>query len=285
MRDTARRGLAVGFFDGVHLGHQAILRRASAALTFRAHPLSVLSPEKSPRLLMDAGERIAAIKACGVESVEVLDFTTELASMSPEEFIARYMGAARRDGVVYCGGNWRFGRGGKGDASLLSANGISVEVLPYALHRGERISSTRIRAALESGEIEDAMAMLGRPWSAKGIAFAGKGAGTRLGFPTLNLRLDGLMLRLRRGVYVVDLAGARAVANYGVAPTFGDKAWASPVLEVHFIDAMPEVSEGEALEVAFHAFLRAEKQFASLADLQAQIGFDVERAKRFSPLA
>lgn len=285
MRDTARRGLAVGFFDGVHLGHQAILRHASAALTFRAHPLSVLSPAKAPRLLMDVDERIAAIKACGVESIEVLDFTPQVAAMPAEEFIARHMGVARRDGVVYCGDNWRFGCGGRGDASLLKANGIAVEVVPYALYRGERISSTRIRASLEAGEMEDAAAMLGRPWSVAGAAFAGKGTGAGLGFPTVNLRLEGMALRLRRGVYAVESAGARAVANYGVAPTFGDRAWPSPVLEVHFIDGMPAAQVDGTWRVSFLGFLRPEKAFSSPAELQSQMRLDVERAKGLMALA
>ena len=275
MRDAARRGLAVGFFDGVHLGHRAILRNAASVLTFRNHPLSVLAPAKAPRLLMSADERLAAIRACGVDSVTALDFDERLAGMSPEDFVARYMDVARRDGVVYCGGNWRFGRGGAGDAKFLSAHGIKVEVLPYAEYRGERISSTRIRAALEAGAIEDATAMLGRPWSATGVAFKGKGAGAALGFPTVNMRLDDVQLALRRGVYSVDVCGRRGIANYGVAPTFGDDAWNAPVLEVHFVEGLPPDFGADRPKVDFLRFLRPERTFASVEDLRSQIATDI----------
>ena len=122
MRDAALQGLAVGFFDGVHLGHQAILKGADAALTFRNHPLSVLAPEKAPRLIMSCEERVAAIKACGVKDVTVLAFTRELAAMSAKEFAQEWFLAAKgRKGAqrVFCGENWRFGKGGEGDAAFL----------------------------------------------------------------------------------------------------------------------------------------------------------------------
>ena len=275
MRDAARRGLAVGFFDGGHLGHRAILRNAASVLTFRNHPLSVLAPERAPRLLMSVEERLAAIKACGVESVVALDFDKRLASMTAEEFLSRHMDIARRDGVVYCGDNWRFGCGGVGDARFLEAHGIKVEILPYAVYKGERISSTRIRAALEAGEIEDATAMLGRPWTAAGEVFKGKGVGAGLGFPTVNIRLIDMGLLLRRGVYAVEVGGRRGIANYGVAPTFGEKAWKSPVLEVHFVDEVPSIAAASVCEISFMRFIRAEMTFASAEDLRRQISTDI----------
>ena len=274
MRDAARRGLAIGFFDGVHLGHQAILGRANAALTFRRHPLSVLAPDRAPRLLMSADERIEAIRNCGVGKVVALDFTPELAAMSADDFIANYMDDARREGVVYCGDNWRFGRGGAGDARLLESYGIKVEIVPYAVHRGERISSTRIRAALEAGDVADATAMLGRPWTVAGQVFKGKGAGAKLGFPTVNLRLDGVEIRLRRGVYAVEVCGRLGIANYGVAPTFGDRAWEGPVLEVHFVDGAPDLIPSDAMKVSILSFIRPETRFSSLEELQRQIAED-----------
>ena len=277
MRDAIRRGLAVGFFDGVHLGHQEILRHAAAALTFREHPLSVIAPERAPRLLMDTEERLAAIKACGVEKVIALDFTPELANMPAEKFIDRYLGEARRDGIMYCGDNWRFGRGGLGDARLLRANGINVEVLPYAMHGGERISSTRIRNTLESGLVEEATAMLGRPWSVVGEVFKGKGAGTVLGYPTVNLRPRGMTLNLRRGVYAVEACGMRGIANYGVAPTFGNKAWVEPVFEVHFLDEPPEIGPDGALRVNVLSFVRPEMKFSSAEELRRRIADDIGR--------
>ena len=175
MRSADFQSVAVGFFDGVHLGHQAILKGADAALTFRNHPLAVLSPDRAPRLLMDAEERLAAIRACGVGEVVALNFTPEFARLSPEEFLA--MAGITRKVKVRCGDNWRFGRGGAADATWLRAHGYSVEVIPAVEYRGEAVSSTRIRAALERGEVEDACAMLGRPFEVRGEVFAGKGEG------------------------------------------------------------------------------------------------------------
>ena len=154
MRDAALESVAVGFFDGVHLGHQAILGRASRALTFGNHPLSVLAPERAPRLIMTPEEKVAAIRACGVGEVEVVDFTPELAALSPEEFAARHfvgLDGSRRS--VVCGENWRFGAGGRGDADFLRRLGFDVEVVPYAVFDGERVSSSRIRRSLADGDI------------------------------------------------------------------------------------------------------------------------------------
>ena len=163
--------VAVGFFDGVHLGHRAILSGADVALTFRNHPLSVVAPERAPRLLMDFDSRVAAIRACGVREVRAFDFTPEFARLSPAEFLAE--AGISRETEVRCGSNWRFGRGGEGDAEWLRARGYRVTVVPSVSYRGEGVSSTRIRAALERGDVEDANAMLGRPFSAAGVPFSG----------------------------------------------------------------------------------------------------------------
>jgi len=270
--------VAVGFFDGVHLGHQAILKGADAALTFRSHPLSVLAPEKAPRLLMDFDDRVAAIRACGVRDVKVFDFTPEFARLSPDEFLAT---AGISSSVhVRCGANWRFGRGGEGDAEYLRTRGYSVEVVPYALYGDKEVSSTRIRAALEGGEIEDANAMLGRAFSVRGSCVAGKGEGERLGFPTLNVVPEGLNVRLPYGAYVVEAIGRRAVANYGFAPTFGARAWSTPVLEVHFLSATPDLAPDSRQPTSFSIlrFLRPERKFASEGELRAQIASDCEAA-------
>jgi len=275
MRDVARRGLAVGFFDGVHLGHQAILGSASAALTFANHPLSLLAPERAPRLIMSAADRVAAIRACGVGDVAVLDFTRGLSDMPAEEFAEMHLRRAARDGVVHCGDNWRFGHGGRGDANMLRRMGFAVEVVPYATYGGERISSTRIRAALESGKVEDANAMLGREWFLRGKVVRGKGLGSRIGYPTVNVIPEDLRLDLRRGVYEVAAFGARALANYGIAPTCGDRAWSAPVLELHFAGHAPDCSEGDAALVSFRRFIRPEMKFGSLDDLKSQIARDV----------
>ena len=277
------KGLAVGFFDGVHLGHQEILRGASAALTFRNHPLTVLAPEKAPRLIMTPEERVAAIRACGVEKVTVLDFTPELAALSPEDFIARHLSSLiphpsspiPHPPSLICGANWRFGKGGAGDADFLRRRGIVVEVVPYAVYNGEPISSSRIRACLERGEIEDANAMMGRRYEVRGMREEGKGLGRELGFPTVNFHLVDVRLNLLHGVYEVITEGLHGVANYGLAPTMGDQAWRQPVLEVHFPSAHPSslIPHPSSL-ISFVRFIRPEKKFETIDDLKRQIAAD-----------
>ena len=287
MRDAAIQSLAVGFFDGVHLGHQAILRGADGALTFRNHPLTVLAPERAPRLIMSCEERVAVIRACGVRDVTVVEFTRELAEMPAEEFVDSFLTRQEcRVPSVRCGANWRFGKGGAGDAEFLRERGFEVEVVPYAEYKGEAISSSRIRAALERGEIEDANAMLGREFQVSGVRFQGKGLGTKIGFPTVNLRIseresceygESPRIVLRRGVYEVEVGGLRGIANYGIAPTMGDKAWEEPVLEIHFPDAGVEdlrLETGDRAVVSLIRFIRPERRFDSVADLQRQIAAD-----------
>ena len=275
MRDAALQGLAVGFFDGVHLGHQAILKGADAALTFRNHPLAVLAPEKAPRLIMSVEERVAAIKACGVDEVKVLEFTPELAEMSAEEFARRYLQGKR----VLCGENWRFGKGGEGSTEFLRGMGMEVTVAPYVEYKGERLSSSRIRRCLENGEIEDANAMLGRRFQVSGSTFQGKGLGGKIGYPTVNLQLSTSTssLHLPFGVYEVEVEGRRAIANYGLAPTMGDKAWREPAMEIHFLHCPPPPLSSTSVNVGFLGFIRKEMKFDSVEDLKRQIAADCAR--------
>ena len=281
MREAGVSVLAVGFFDGVHLGHQAILRGADAALTFRNHPLSVLAPDRAPALVMGLDERLAAIRACGVADVVALDFTPELANMEPSDFL-RLVAERIPFSSVRCGANWRFGRGGAGGADWLRAHGVSVDVAPFAMHSGERISSSRIRECLGRGEIGEANAMMGRILKVAGRTFRGKGLGRSLGFPTVNVLSDAPALGLLpRGVYLVEAGGARALANYGVAPTAGERAWTKPVLEVHWPYGgapVADAAEDAPIEVSFLRFMRPERRFSSLDELRKQISADCKGA-------
>lgn len=265
--------LAVGFFDGVHLGHQRILAQADAVLTFTNHPATVFAPDRAPRLLMTAEERLAAISVQGVRRVVACAFTPELAAQSPGAFADSLLHEFPDLGEVFCGPNWTFGADGAGTADFLRARGFRVTVVPFATWRGEPVSSTRIRAALGEGDVAAAAAMLGRPYSASGRIVAGKGEGRALGFPTLNIVpfLGGLPLAC--GVYAVDTPLGRGVANWGVAPTMGERAWPEPVLEVHLLTA-PTEPPPATLRVAFTAFIRPERTFASRADLQEQLALD-----------
>lgn len=289
MRDAALKGagvsttLAVGFFDGVHLGHQKILRGASSVLTFSNHPLSLLAPERAPRLIMAPEDRVQAIRASGVGDVKLLPFTRELAEMSPAEFVETFLDG--RFSSVRCGANWRFGKGGAGDADYLRQRGFTVETVPYAEFKGERISSSRIRGCLERAEIEDANAMLGRRYEVRGQRSEGKGLGTKLGFPTINLRPVSTCSPfpvscsplIPRGVYEVEMNGEKGIANYGQAPTTGDQAWTEPVLEVHLLRS-PTSSDHRPVEsaavVEIVRFIRPERKFASLEELKRQIAAD-----------
>ena len=259
------------------MGHQAILRGADAALTFRNHPLTVLAPERAPRLIMTCEERVAAIKACGVKDVTVQEFTRELAEMEPEVFVNSFL---KRKGfrfsTVRCGANWRFGRGGAGDAAFLRTLGVDVEVAPLVAYKGDRVSSTRIRACLERGEIADANAMMGRRYEVRGMRKEGKGFGRKLGFPTINFSLEKQDLRLPHGVYEVEVDGMKGIANYGLAPTMDDRAWKTPVLEVHFPGKVVEDVRRETSDVFVELirFVRPERKFDSVTDLQRQIAAD-----------
>jgi riboflavin kinase/FMN adenylyltransferase len=266
--------VAVGFFDGVHLGHRRILEGADAALTFRNHPSSVLRPESAKTLLMPYSEKEEFIRACGVKNVIALDFTPELASMSPERFIDFIASFSK----VRCGADWRFGKGAKGDAEFLRGRGFEVEVVPYAELDGERISSTRIRAALEKGDLNSVNRMLGRNWRLTGAIVRGKGVGRELGYPTVNLEILNSPPELPAGVYEVDVFGIKAIANFGYAPTMGDAAWKEKILEIHFKGGRPydldDLATGSVLKVEFVRFIRPERTFATFEELKTQIATD-----------
>lgn len=273
--------LAVGFFDGVHLGHRRILAGTDAVLTFRNHPLSVLDPARAPALLMDVDERISMLRTVGSRSprvVHAVEFTREFASMTPEDFVSYLRREFPYLERVHCGGNWRFGANGAGTPQTLKDFGFSVKVSRYARCGDEAISSTRIRAALAEGDVELANSMLGRRFSVSGCAVHGKGVGCKLGAPTLNFEVSP---PLRLGVYVVDTPYGRGVANYGTAPTMGECSWRAPVLEVHLLDGcnIDEEAPERPLKVEFIRFLRPERRFGSTGALSRQIAADVKAAR------
>ena len=285
--------LAIGFFDGVHLGHQRILAGADAVLTFLGHPLSVLAPERAPALLMTAQERLSAISSIldgsnGHDRVRAVQFTRELAAESPETFAGRLHEYYPELGKVLCGPNWHFGAGGAGDAGFLRARGFTVEVVPFEEIDGTPVSSTRIRSALVAGDIPLANRMLGRRFAVCGTVAAGKGEGHRLGFPTINVRPANpdLPRLLPFGVYVVDTVFGGGVANWGQAPTMGDRAWPEPVFEIHLIRPLEPLKPLEPLTpltVSLVRFLRPERRFASIDELRRQISADVFSASHFPP--
>ena len=271
---------AVGCFDGVHRGHRAILEGAEVAVTFRTHPLATLAPEKAPWMIMSVEQRLAAIHRCGVREVRLVDFDATTAAMSPEDFVIKHLHGVS---CVRCGEDWRFGRRGIGDARWLRDRGIETTVVAYAELDGKRVSSSRIRAAISPFAIAAATAMLGHTLEMEGTVKRGKGEGRKLGFPTVNLFGEGegrsLWTELKRGVYAVEAGGRRALANFGMAPTFRDRSWQTPVLEVHFLDdcETPAFEEGRLLVVTLERFIRDERRFESVEALKRQIAADKAR--------
>lgn len=277
--------LAVGFFDGVHQGHRRILADADAALTFRTHPATVFAPERAPRLLMTVDRRVAAIgsalRSRDVARVRLLDFTPSFAEMPPADFAEEL----RRDypelETIFCGPDWTFGAGGKGNAAFLRARGFQVGVVPFVDVKGAPVSSTRVRKSLAEGDLADVTACLGCPWRVEGAVVSGKGLGRALGVPTLNVCVPAGLVQPPRGAYAVQTEWGRAVANWGLAPTLGERAWREPVLEVHLLEQVPQETPAQ-LSVEFLSFLRPEHAFPTLAALQEQIADDVRRAREVS---
>ncbi len=298
--------LAVGFFDGVHLGHRRILARADAALTFQNHPATIFASERAPALLMTSVTRLRRVAealrpptgsctlgscglgrcglgSCGLpeaaspidQPVRALSFTPELAAQSPEDF-ADWLRATYPDlETVFCGANWTFGAGGRGTPDFLRARGFQVEVVPYVELDGQPLSSTRVRTAIAAGDLTAAAEMLGRPWALEGTLVAGKGLGRELGYPTLNVRPAANLVRPPCGVYAVETPYGRGIANYGHAPTMGDQAWSTPILEVHVFTQNLDASIGSAMTVEMLRFIRPERRFNSLDELKVQIARDI----------
>lgn len=280
--------LAIGFFDGVHLGHRKLigemLKRAkekgarSVVYTFREHPASVLLGGRfAPALLLSANQRIATIKSLGVDEVAAVHFTPALAALPPEEFAASLRRRFPGLDTVFCGANWNFGAGGKGNAAYLRKLGMRAKVVSYAMRGGKPVSSTRIRAAIADGDMQLAATLLGRPYAVSGKTVRGKGVGRKIGFPTVNLEPD-FVGPLPHGVYSVDTPAGRAVANFGLAPTMGKNAWDSPVWELNFPDGLA-ASLPNRFAFTIREFIRPERKFATIAELRAAIASDIARAR------
>lgn len=280
---------AVGVFDGVHLGHQQIIRRAAAraqesnakvlALSFAPHPRQLICPDNAPPLLLTVNERLERLLACGADLAGLIDFTKEVAALSPEDFLKRVQSQFNICGICV-GSNWRFGRKGSGDRAFLEKfcreNHWSLDAVPEVELDGVIISSSEIRQAAARGDLEYAAKMLGRGYQLTGIVEHGFHIATeKLAAPTANLRVTaGVMVP--DGVYsgTVELDGKSfpAALNIGVAPTFGNDLHR---VEIHLI-GFDGTLYGRELDVTLHRFLRAERRFASPDELKAQIACDIK---------
>lgn len=287
------RVVALGTFDGVHLGHQAVLEVAqtiamceemtSCAVTFLNHPLSVVGAG-APPLLTLPGEKALLAAHCGLNELRMLRFTREFAAQEPEEYVRMLVEKLHARHIVV-GENHTFGARGAGDIALLDE--LSHE-LGYVLHvvskvrvAGMDVSSTAIRALLQAGDVRRAAVLLGRAYTIGGPIVHGRRIGHRMGFPTINVDIPQGKLLPKYGVYFgyaqIGNQSYRAMFNLGVKPTVGTE---TPTLEAYLLDFDGDLY-GEGARVSFVAHIRDERKFDSIDALSAQIARDVEKAKRF----
>lgn len=288
--------LALGVFDGLHLGHRAVLAKAkeraqesgglSGLLTFDPHPIQVLVPNRQPlRLLSSIAHKAAILDNLRLDVLVVVEFDRAMANQTANQFLAQLQ-QARGLYSLAAGSDWRFGKMRQGDSALLKGfgleNQVAVDTVDAVLDNGDRISSTRIRQALHDGNLAAAEEMLGRPYSVISPVEQGRRLGRTLGFPTANL-VPSFQQLPPNGVWVVEarLAGQDwiyGVANLGTRPTVSEEE--ALTLEVHLLDWEGDLY-GQDLEVRFRSFLRGEEKFANLEDLQRQISHDVAGARAY----
>ncbi len=289
----------MGNFDGVHLGHQVVVRRAveearsrgmrAVAVTFDPHPRAVLRPGSEPKLLTVLEVREELLLGCGVDEVRVLRFDLELSKKSPGDFVREVLVGELGAGVVVVGENFRFGYKASGDVKDLDrhmrdaggeAYAVPTYVLGEAAGSGEAINSTRIRMLLHDGEAREAARLLGRPYSLRGVVVEGDKRGHALGFPTANVLPGAVALVPGRGVYAghVRVGEERygACTNVGVAPTFERR---ESRVEAYLLDYEGDLY-GEVIDLTFEERLRPEKQFSGAYELKEQIARDVAEARR-----
>jgi riboflavin kinase / FMN adenylyltransferase len=287
--------VAIGMFDGVHLGHRAVIESAvqsarhsggvSVVLTFAPHPSVLFRPENPTRMILDLPAKMAKVGSLGIDAIVVQPFTRDFAAISAEEFVPFIKRHLPRLAGIYVGENFRFGRGRKGDVAMLVAEGRRHGIMVFSAPRvnldGEPISSTRIRERIQAGDMKGASALLGYVYTAEGTVVHGKHLGRTIGFPTLNLGWSP-DLRPLYGVYAVRVSGAKsygwlpAVANYGLRPTVEQSV--EPRLEIHMLVACP-YGAGDHVAVEWVRFIRPERKFGGLDELKAQIALDVAEAR------
>ncbi|MFT3871338.1 MAG: bifunctional riboflavin kinase/FAD synthetase [Nocardioides sp.] len=295
--ELGRTVVTVGNFDGVHLGHQQVIRRACdvaaerqvdtvVAVTFDPHPFAVLRPEHAPLILTSIPDRIELLDAAGANAVLVLPFDRHVAGWSPEEFIDRVLAGALHAAAVVVGANFRFGNKAAGDVSLLEEAGRSRDftVEGVALDGGPQVwSSTYVRTCLAAGDVEGAAEALGRPLSVRGVVVEGDHRGRELGFPTANLPTSEMAAVPADGVYAGRLRRLDtdevfpAAVSVGTNPTFDGTR--ERRVESYALDRTDLELYGVEVEVAFVARLRGMERFAGVDELIEQMGRDVQRTR------
>jgi riboflavin kinase/FMN adenylyltransferase len=289
--EPGRRSVALGTFDGVHLGHQRVIRAAvehahaldatSLVATFHPRPVSVLFPQRAPEALATLDRRIATIESCGVDEVVVVPFTQGLAGLTPERFAFDILVGRLGAIEVSVGQNFRFGRGRAGDVNGLRALGeelgFGVTAAPLATVAGEPVSSSRIREAVRAGDVIAAAEMLGRPFALEGVVVRGDGRGRELGVPTANLGMDDRYIVPAEGVYAGDAVVGdgrryRAAISVGTNPTFDGAR--DVRVEAHLLRFDDDIYE-DPISIEFRRFLRGQVVFASIDELVRQMREDI----------
>jgi riboflavin kinase/FMN adenylyltransferase len=272
------RHVAIGTFDGIHLGHQAVIDDADTVLTFDPHPLEVLHPAALPKLITPFSVKRDVIDGLGVEELVVIPFDDAFAHRSAEDFVEHVLIERLGARKVSVGENFRFGAKAKGDPEMLRARDeFETRVVPLVEVDGETVSSTRIRALVAAGDMEGARHCLGTPFMVEGEVVKGDQRGRELGFPTANFVPDDRLAIPGHGVYAAFADGVPAAVNVGVRPTF--ETGRGVLIETYLIDRDEDLY-GKTLRVAFVERLRGEKRFPNADDLIAQMHRDVDDAKR-----
>jgi len=275
--EPRRRQVAIGEFDGVHLGHRQVIDGSDTVLTFEPHPLRVVRPEAAPRLLTSFEVKADLIAALGVQELVVIPFDQRFAHQSPDEFIEQILVRRLRAARVSVGENFRFGHRAQGDPAVLRADPrFETCVVPLVEVDGEIVSSSHIRALVQAGEVEMAARMLGAPFQFRGEVVEGDRRGRTLGFPTANIVPDESLVFPGHGVYVARADGTCSAVNVGVRPTFGTGR--AVLIEAYLLDTDVELY-GRMLRIDFLARLRGERRFDSVDALVEQMRMDVERTR------
>jgi len=287
--------LTLGVFDGLHLGHQLIMKtvveraRATGAvptvITFEPHPRALLHPESAPPLLQTFDQKIEALGVLGIEQTIVIHFDMSFAQIRAEDFLRQVIVDRLHAKEVYLGCGFAFGHGREGNIDLLrtvsKSLGFFADEVPELRLRGRRVSSSRIRELLQEGKVNIARRMLGRPYGVEGRVVRGAERGATLGFPTANLHPQNRVIP-RNGVYVtatlIDGQWRRSVTNIGTRPTFGSDNESS--VETFVMDWSGDLY-GDVVRVRFLHRLREEKKFSSIDELKSQIERDVARANNY----
>lgn len=294
---TTRSVVAIGVFDGVHRGHQAVLEElmnladringpgtVRGVLTFDPHPLAVVAPDRAPRLLGTLHQRLERLAEVGVDVVGVLPFA-RIRSMEPGEFVKAVLVDAFAAKAVAVGADFRFGHDRSGDVGTLTSAGevwdFVVDAVPLLSEDDSQLSSTRIRSLVAGGQVDEAAHLLGRPYAIEGPVVRGDGRGRTIGIPTANINYEPTVVLPQTGVYVghvhVDGRDVPAVTNVGIRPTFDGRA---VTVEAHLLDWDGDLY-GRVIEVTLEHRLRGERKFDGVDALVAQIRADIEQARRF----